>query len=198
MTRNALSALVLCFLDHLFLFLTFVSCHSGIFSNFAFFHHCRLCIWNFRMLTHWNLFAHKTVMSYRIRSFRNNVFLPILRWVSSLLLVGILQSVATDIGISNILRVAVIVSLNSSSCGSAFFFAASNSCSLISVHTHCQGREVFLFSCKTPSVFLRIKKCFFVQFDSGYNEMTINVISENHFERLHQQRWVFLEKGWRM
>ena len=92
MTRNELSALVLCFLDHLFLFLTFASCHSGIFSNFAFFHHCRLCIWNFRMLTHWNLFAHKTVMSYRIRSFRNNVFLPILRWVSSLLLVGILQA----------------------------------------------------------------------------------------------------------
>ena len=52
-----------------FLFLTFVSCHAEIFSNFPFFHHCCLCIWNFHCLRHRNEFVNKTVMIQRIHPF---------------------------------------------------------------------------------------------------------------------------------
>ena len=96
---------------------------------------------------------------------------PILRWVSPLLFIGILQSIAAGIGTSNFLRAAFIVSLNSSSFGSmknvplyrlalssfgfslarlcfAFFFAASDICFHISVHT-LSGLEVIR---EVPSV----------------------------------------------
>ena len=43
---------------------------------------------------------------------------PILRWVSTLLFIGILQGIAAGVGTSNFLRAAVIVSLNFSSFGS--------------------------------------------------------------------------------
>ena len=129
------------------LFLTFVSCHARIFFSFCpFFLHCRFCIWIFECLKHRNEFVHKTVMSYRICPFLQwcdldevcvlllqalvscfrrpqqyrRIFLlrfPILRWVSPLLLIGILQRIAAGIGTSNFPRAAFIVSLNSSSLG---------------------------------------------------------------------------------
>ena len=92
---------------------------------------------------------------------------PILRWVSPLLFLGILQGIAAGIGTSNFLRAAFIVSLNSSSFGSmkniplnclafssfgfstahlcfAFFFAASDIKFHFSGHTS-SGREVVCF-----------------------------------------------------
>ena len=92
---------------------------------------------------------------------------PILRWVSPLLLSGILQGIAAGIGTSNFLRAALIMSLNSSSSGSmkyiplnclalssfgfsvahlcfAFFFAASDINFHISGHMST-GRENFCF-----------------------------------------------------
>ena len=93
--------------------------------------------------------------------------LPILRWVSPLLFIDILQSITAGIGTSNFLRAAVIMSLNSSSFGSmkiiplnclalssfgfsiahlcfAFFYAASDTRVHVSGHTS-SGREVFCF-----------------------------------------------------
>ena len=92
---------------------------------------------------------------------------PILRWVSTLLFIGILQGIAAGIGTFNFLRAAFIVSLSSSSFGSmkniplnclalssfslsmahlcfAFFFAASDICFHISGHT-LSGLEVVCF-----------------------------------------------------
>ena len=92
---------------------------------------------------------------------------PILRWVSPLLFIGILQGIAAVIGTSNFLRAAFIVSLNSSSFGSmknialnclvlscfgfsivhfrfSFFFDASDMCFQISGHT-LSGLEVVCF-----------------------------------------------------
>ena len=100
---------------------------------------------------------------------------PILRWVSPLLFIGILQGIAAGIGTSNFLRAALIVSLNSSSFGSiknipltclalssfgfsiayfcfAFFFAASDICVHISDHTSF-GQEVFGFLVSLPVAF---------------------------------------------
>ena len=92
---------------------------------------------------------------------------PILRWVSPLLFIGILQGIAAGIGTDNFLRAAFIVSLNSLSFGSmkniplnclafssfgisiahlcfALFFAASDINFHISGHTS-SGREVVCF-----------------------------------------------------
>ena len=104
-----------------------------------------------------------TIQAYFVLCF------PILRWVSPLLFVGILQGIAVGIGTSNFLRAAFIVSLNSSSfcsikniplnclalssfgfsiaqlCFAFFlFFAASDIKFHISGHTS-SGREVFCF-----------------------------------------------------
>ena len=92
---------------------------------------------------------------------------PILRWVSPLLFIGILQDIAAGIGTSNSLRAASIVSLNPSSFGSmkniphnslafssfgfsiihlcfAFFFTASDINFHVSGHTSA-GLEVVCF-----------------------------------------------------
>ena len=48
---------------------------------FHFFHHCCLCIWNFRCLRHRNEFVNKTVMIHTIHPFFSDVIL--VRFVSS-------------------------------------------------------------------------------------------------------------------
>ena len=138
---------------------------------------------------------HKTLMSHRVHPFCSDMILmrfvsssflpwsrvssasiiqayfvlrlPMLRWVSPLLFIGILQGIAAGIGTSNVLRAALIVSLNSSPFGSikniplnclalssfgfsiahlcfAFFFGASDICVHISGHT-LSRREVDCF-----------------------------------------------------
>ena len=119
----------------------------GFSPVFPFFWHCCLCIWNFfhawgigmnvwtRMLwftefipfavmwSWWGLCpapsslglvlsSASTTQAYFVSRF------PILRQVSPLHFIGILQGVAAGIGTSNFLRAAFIVSLNSSSFGS--------------------------------------------------------------------------------
>ena len=97
---------------------------------------------------------------------------PILRWVSPLLFIGILQGIAAGIGTSDFVRAAFIVSWKSSSFDSikniplvclalssfgssiahlcfAFFFAASVKKFHISGHTS-SGREVFCFLVSLP------------------------------------------------
>ena len=57
-----------------FLFLTFVSCHSSIFSSlFSLFIHCCFCIWYFHCLRHTNKFAHKIVVTQWNHSFSSNM-----------------------------------------------------------------------------------------------------------------------------
>ena len=142
--------------------------------------------------------VHKTVTSCRIHPFCSDAILmrcvsisfqpwsrafvttkaffvfrfPISRWVSPLLFIGVLRSIAAGIGTSNFLRATFIVSLNSLSFGSmkniplnslalssfgfsiahlcfAFFFAASEICTHISGHT-LSGREVVCFLVSPP------------------------------------------------
>ena len=99
---------------------------------FHFFHHCCLCIWNFRCLRHRNEFVNKTVMIHTIHPFFSDVIL--VRFVSfrrhqqhkhtpfcvSQCCVGFLhcsvsfflQGLPAGIGTSNFLRAAFILSWN--------------------------------------------------------------------------------------
>ena len=179
-----------------FLFLTLVSCHTGIFSSFS--HYLSTAAFAFGIFTaggiginlctklwwlsefipfaamwsSWDLCgtpsnrilidsSASTIQAYLVVCF------PILLQVSPRHVASVLQSIAAGIGISNFLRAALIVSLNSSSFGSmkkiprnllalssfgfsiahlcfAILFAASDMCFHISGHTS-SGREVFCF-----------------------------------------------------
>ena len=197
------SALIPCFFDHFFLVSDFrqVPCVDFL-QFFPFFLHCRLCIWYFlfleasewscaqycdelknaSLLQWWDLddvcvqLLLALVSCFRRHQQHRRIFVlrfPILRWVSPLLFIGILQGIAAGIGTSNFLRAAFIVRLNSSSFGSmkkiplnflalssfgfsivdfcfAFFVAASDIYFLhIFGHTS-SGREVFLSPRKSP------------------------------------------------
>ena len=65
-----------------FLFLTFVTCLTSIFSPFfTLFYHSCLCTWNSHCFRHRNKLVHKIEMSYGIRPFCSDVIL--MRCVSS-------------------------------------------------------------------------------------------------------------------
>ena len=60
-----------CFIDHLFLLLTFVKFHAEIFFQILpFFIHCCLCCGNYHGLKHRNKFVHQIVMLQRDSSIR--------------------------------------------------------------------------------------------------------------------------------
>ena len=130
-----------------FLFLTFVSCHAGILSSFshsfstAAFASGILNAWGIGMNLWPRLWWVKEFVPFAVMrswwclcpapsslglvyssaSTTQACFVlrfPILRWVSPLLFIGILQGIAAGIGTYNFLRAAFIVSLNSSSFGS--------------------------------------------------------------------------------
>ena len=72
------SPFIPCFIDHSFLFLTFVSCHAGIFSMFSHsFSTAAFASGNFQCLMHWNKFVHWIVATEWIYSFCCNMILMI-------------------------------------------------------------------------------------------------------------------------
>ena len=75
MTQNELFVLYLFLASSItsFYFLTFVSCHAGIFYNFPFFLHCCFCFWNFKRLRHRNELVQKITVTQLICSFCSNV-----------------------------------------------------------------------------------------------------------------------------
>ena len=122
-----------------FLFLTFVSCHTGIFSSCSHYvFHCSLCgilndwsiginlctgLWRLNefipfpaMWSSWHLwgaFVSSTIQAYSV------LFSPMARKVSLLLRHReVLRGIAADIGTSNFLRALFMISWNSSASGS--------------------------------------------------------------------------------
>ena len=75
------SALFPCFLDHLFFFLTFVSCHARIFSSFSHYFSAAVFASGFFVASHRNEFVNKTVISHRIHPSFSDMIL--MRFVSS-------------------------------------------------------------------------------------------------------------------
>ena len=140
------SSLISCFIDHLFLALTFVSCYARIFSSFSFpftllplhldfplleasewtceqdcndFENSSLCQW-YDIGDVCVQLLPALVSCFRRHQHHKHILSCVSQYLggSPLLFIGILQGIAAGIGTSNFLRAALMLSLNSSSFGS--------------------------------------------------------------------------------
>ena len=118
-----------------------------------------------------------TIQAYFVLRF------PILRWVSPLLFICILQGIAAGIGTSNFLRAAFIVSLNSSSFGS-----------MKNIPLNCLALRLGMFICPASKRTNLIRVCGRYQTDRPSKFSWKTLIWENQHHFLTMYIWVALKK----